>query len=84
MSTVELSAPRSLDASLLQPTRASIATGDAAWWRFLGRWSLFAAISRTNPAAWRRAASVPTPLCPWSFLGGPELLWGCCTGGVPL
>src|SRR5437899_10655312 len=45
MSTVELSAPRSLDASLLQPTRASIATGDAAWWRFLGRWSLFAAIN---------------------------------------
>jgi len=44
MSTVELSAPRSLDASLLQPTRASTATGDAAWWRFLGRWSLFAAV----------------------------------------
>jgi hypothetical protein len=45
MSTVELSAPHRLDASLLQPTRASIATGDAAWWRFLGRWSLFAAIN---------------------------------------
>jgi hypothetical protein len=45
MSTVELSAPRSLDASQLPPARAIVATGDAAWWRFLGRWSLFAAIN---------------------------------------
>ena len=45
MSTVELIAPRSLDASQLPPARAVIATGDAAWWRFLGRWSLFAAIN---------------------------------------
>jgi hypothetical protein len=27
------------------PARAIVATGDAAWWRFLGRWSLFAAIN---------------------------------------
>jgi len=45
MSTVELNAPRSLDASLLQATRAPVATVDAAWWKFLGRWSLFAAIN---------------------------------------
>ena len=45
MSTVELNAPRSLDTSQLLPARAIVATGDAAWWRFLGRWSLFAAIN---------------------------------------
>ena len=45
MSTVELNAPRSLDTSQLLPARAMVATGDAAWWRFLGRWSLFAAIN---------------------------------------
>ena len=45
MSTVELNAPRSLDASPLKATRAPLATVDAAWWKFLGRWSLFAAIN---------------------------------------
>ena len=45
MSTVELNTPRSLDASRLKATRAPVATIDAAWWRFLGRWSLFAAIN---------------------------------------
>ncbi len=43
MSTVELSVPRSLDARQSIPTREMAAAGDGGWWRFLARWSLFAA-----------------------------------------
>ena len=35
MSTVELNAPRSLDASPLKATRAPLTTVDAVWWKFL-------------------------------------------------
>ena len=45
MSTVEVSAPRSLDARPSVAARELPAASDAGWWRFLARWSLFAALN---------------------------------------
>ena len=45
MSTVELSVPRSLDARQSIISHEIPAPSDAGWWRFLARWSLFAALN---------------------------------------
>lgn len=45
MSTVELSVPRSLDTRQTVTARGMAAASDAGWWRFLARWSVFAALN---------------------------------------
>ena len=45
VSTVQLSVPRSLDVRQSVSAREMSAAGDSRWWRFLARWSLFAALA---------------------------------------